>query len=463
MSVSFSPRSLRTACGLHYASLLFLLLATHAAIAAAPETHPIEGHTRSAPVLDRFPENTPTRTSGLGKAPASAVTLDEAIGLAVGRAPMLDARRAQVEAAEQESRRAGALPDPELFGGIDNLPVTGSEAFDFRADEMTMKRIGVRQAIPARAKREAARTLAARTVDEASARSDAEQLDVRRAVAEAWIDLWAAQRELGALEALRDEAALAAKLAKARVAGGMEPVTDALATESAVIELDNRIEAARAEQSVAQANLARWIGAEVLPVASESPDLAALPVPEARLLAAIDRTGPLLPSNAELETAAAAVDAARAEKRPDWSVGASYGQREGGRSDMFTIEVGIGLPLFTGNRQDRGVAAREADYQAALSTREDLRRQAAARIRAGIARWNGLKRQVALHEDALLPLARDRSATALAGYRAGGELQPWLNARRDELDAHLSHAEHLGELGRAWAALAYLLPTEAQP
>jgi hypothetical protein len=49
---------------------------------------------------------------------------------------------------------------------------------------------------------------------------------------------------------------------------------------------------------------------------------------------------------------------------------------------------------------------------------------------------------------------------ALAGYRAGGDLQPWLDARRDEMQAHLSHAQQLGELGRAWAALAYLLPEE---
>jgi outer membrane protein TolC len=130
---------------------------------------------------------------------------------------------------------------------------------------------------------------------------------------------------------------------------------------------------------------------------------------------------------------------------------------------MIMLEVGIGLPLFTRNRQDRGVAAREADYQAALAAREDLRREEAARIRAELARWQGLKRQVSLHEDALLPLARDRSATALASYRAGGPLQPWLDARRDELDVHLSHAEHLAELGRAWATLAFLLPSEVQP
>ena len=67
---------------------------------------------------------------------------------------------------------------------------------------------------------------------------------------------------------------------------------------------------------------------------------------------------------------------------------------------------------------------------------------------------------MSLYVDSLLPLARDRSAAALAGYRAGGELQPWINARRAEIEAHLSHAEHLGELGYAWAALAFLLPQE---
>ena len=40
-------------------------------------------------------------------------------------------------------------------------------------------------------------------------------------------------------------------------------------------------------------------------------------------------------------------------------------------------------------------------------------------------------------------------------------LQPWLDARRDELAVHLAHATHLGELGHAWAALAFLLPEDA--
>ncbi len=394
---------------------------------------------------------------------SSGLTLHDATRLAVARAPMLDARNAGVSAAREEAARAGALPDPMLMLGIDNLPVTGPDAFEFGPDEMTMKRVGVRQEVPARAKREAQRTLAARKVDEARALSAATELEVQRATGQAWVDVWAAQQELDALRALREQAVSAAELTKARLGGGTETAGDALATASAVLEVDNRIEAARATRESAQATLARWLGDDIADLSTDAPDFGFLRIPEARLLASIDRLGPLLPATAQVRAAEASIELARAEKKSDWSVGASYGQRERGRSDMLMVEIGFGLPLFTRNRQDRGVAAREADHQAAVATREDLRREAIARIRSELARWQGFKRQVALHEDSLLPLARDRSAAALAAYEAGGAVQSWLDAQRAELEVHLSHAERLGELGRAWVALAYLIPTEARP
>ncbi len=400
--------------------------------------------------------------SAAAAAESQGLTLDDATSLAVERAPMLDARNAGVSAAQEEAARAGALPDPMLMLGIDNLPVTGRDAFEFGPDDMTMKRVGLRQEIPARAKREARRTFAARKVDEAQALSAAARLDVVRATAQAWVDVWAAQRELEALRALREQAVSAADLARARVSGGTDAVGDALATQAAVLEVDNRIEAARATRESTHATLARWLGDDAADISIDAPDFGLLRIPEARLLASIDRLGPLLPATAQVRAAEASIELARAEKRSDWSVGASYGQRERGRSDMFMLEIGFALPLFTRDRQDRGVAAREADHEAAVATREDLRREAIARIRSELARWQGFKRQVALHEDSMLPLARDRSAAALAAYAAGGAVQSWLDAQRAELEVHLSHAEHLGGLGRAWVALAYLLPTETE-
>ena len=398
----------------------------------------------------------------LARAAEPPLTLAEAVRLAGMQAPRLKAQDAAVAAAEAEASRAGALPDPMLMVGIENLPVTGGDAFDPTVDDMTMKRIGVRQEFPAAAKRNAQRTLALRQVDEARAQAVAERLGVQRAAADAWIDAWAATHQVHALEQLREQARLAAKLARARAAGGSGSLADALAADAAGLELDNELEAARGRRDAALAALRRWVPGASVPSLADTPDFDSLPLSSAQVRTRLDDSAPLLGSSARVETAAAAVDASRAEKRLDWSLTAAYGQRDRDRSDMLSVEVGIALPLFQRTRQDRGVLAREAEYQQALALREDDRRALAAEIDAAFARWETLKRQVALHVQRLLPLARDRSAAALAFYRAGGELQPWLDAREAELDVHRSHAEHLGELGHAWAALAFLVP-EATP
>ena len=47
------------------------------------------------------------------------------------------ARRAAAESAEQAIAPAGALPDPQLVAGVDNLPVNGSDPFSLTHDFMT--------------------------------------------------------------------------------------------------------------------------------------------------------------------------------------------------------------------------------------------------------------------------------------------------------------------------------------
>ena len=120
----------------------------------------------------------------------------------------------------------------------------------------------------------------------------------------------------------------------------------------------------------------------------------------------------------------------------------------------------IGLPLFTRNRQDRGVAARRAELDALRSARADARLLQAQRVRTAFAEWSGLGSQVARYETRILPLAADRAQVALAAYSGGDPLQPWIEATDDELAAQLAHARLLAEWGRAWSVLAYLLPAE---
>jgi outer membrane protein TolC len=388
---------------------------------------------------------------------AQTLSLAEVVHRAGDQASRLQAQDAAVEAARQDAARSGALPDPMLEVGIENLPVTGADAFDTGAEDMTMKEIGLRQDIPSSAKRQARRLFADKRVEAAQADAIAERLRVQRAAAEAWIELWAVHQQQGVLARMREQAQVAAALAKARVRGGGSP-GDALAAESALLDFDSRLEVLRGNEAQAKSRLRRWVPSAVDPILAGEPDFSVLPVNRARMVERIDEMGPLLTARARVESAAAAVDVSRADKRPDWSVRASYGQRDRDRSDMLTLEFGVTLPLFGRNRQDRDVLARQAEYRQALALEEDDRRALAAELDAAFARWESLRRQVELHADRLLPLARDRSAVAMAAYRAGGALQPWLDARSAELEVHQAHAEHLSGLAQAWAALAFLLP-----
>lgn len=391
------------------------------------------------------------------------LTLDAAVALAVRDAPALAADAARLDAAQADAVRAGRLPDPELTFGISNLPVQGAGAYSVGADGMTMRTAGVSQRLPSRAARAAERALAQAGVDAADAERVAAGQDVRRAAAVAWIAQWAAERRRALLTELRDEAQTAVRASHARLAGGTGSAADALAARAELAALDNRIDAADADVAAAHVELARWLGAEAARPLADAPAFDALPHPPAQLLAQLDRQAPLLPWSAREREADAALQVARASKRPDWRVGASYGVRAAGLSDMVMLEVGVSLPLFGRNRQDRAISARYAERDAVQAEREDARRAQRAAVERALAGWQGWMSQVRRYREELLPLARDRTHAALAAYRGGATLQDWLDARRDEANVRIAYAEALEAWGRAWASLAYLLPQEDTP
>lgn len=390
---------------------------------------------------------------------AQPLTLDQAVRLGTQRAPLLDSRDAEIAASRDDAVRAGRLPDPVLSFGVANYPVSSPGAFSLRSDGMTMRTVGVMQAIPSRAARQAERTAAAAGVEAAQADRLALAKDVRQQVAEAWIETWVARQRLDLLHALQEESDLAVRMARARLRGGDGSAADALAARAERAALANRIDAATAELDRAQASLARWLP-EQQPDATlaDPPDFSMLPVPVLTLQREVDRQAPMQPWQAREQKAQAALDQAKASLHPDWSVSLMYGERAPRLSNMVTLQVGVSLPLFTRNRQDRAVSARQEARDAVQFAREDARRAQREAVARTAADWQGWNRQVARDREVLLPLARDRARVALAAYRGGGALQPWLDARRDDIQLLLDYTDALAAQARNWAALAYLLP-----
>lgn len=388
-----------------------------------------------------------------------ALSIERAMQLARADAPQLDADAARITAAREDARRAGELPDPTLMLGIDNLMVTGSNAWHLGADEMTMRRIGISQELPSRRKRDARTAQADARVAESEVARAAGTLAVERAAAAAWIQRWTAQTRLELLAELAAELDTAVALAEAQLRGGEGSSADALAARAARAEFANQLAVAEAEVTAARAGLARWVGPLAAAPLAAAPDFTQLRIPADRLRSALDQHAVLQLWDARERVAQSAVTLAQAGSRPDLRLGMGYGARSG-LGDMVSVELGIGLPLFARNRQDRDTAARRAERDAVIADHDAARRGQREALEQTLARWQANAEEIARYRATLLPLARDRVRVSLAAFGGGANVEPWLDARRDEVQLRLRYVETLNALAVRWATLATLLPGE---
>ena len=169
------------------------------------------------------------------------LTLQAAVDFALARAPQITAVQAASESAHALAESAGRLPDPQAIVGVDNLPVTGPDAYSTSRDFMTMRRIGVMQAFPAGAQRRSERTVAAAQITLADAELDATRYAVARATAEAWVRYATTTDSLERLRTLEEDMELGARAATAALKSGRASTSEALAADASVTGLKSRV------------------------------------------------------------------------------------------------------------------------------------------------------------------------------------------------------------------------------
>jgi hypothetical protein len=89
--------------------------------------------------------------------------------------------------------------------------------------------------------------------------------------------------------------------------------------------------------------------------------------------------------------------------------------------------------------------------------REDQRRAQREQLDQQLALWRSLLDESANFESSLLPLAREQVELVLAAYASGAALQPWIDARRTEINLRRRHLQVRRELGSTWLLLSTLL------
>jgi len=364
------------------------------------------------------------------------------------------ARREQAVAEE-------SLPDPRLKLGALNFP---TDSFSRSQEGMTQLAVGVQQAIPPgkTLKLRGQRVQLLAEVEEE--RAQALRLAVLRDARERFLDVYY-QVEAGHIV---DESRVLFRqlldITRAHYAAGRKNQQDVLRASVELGLLDDRRTRIRTAEERARAALAKLIGPAPAyrPVVREFPLLPVLPG-MADLEAAIGSHPALSAAISLVEAGQIAVDIERQRYKPGLMLDLTYANRAGynpdgsDRSDFLSAMVTLDLPLFTGNRQDRFVAGRQKEVEAARLNRDDVYLRLMRQLKADYAEWLRLDERVRLYRKTIVPEAEQNAEASLAAYQAGvTDFTGLMRARLTELDAHLTALRLRVDQAKAQARLIYL-------
>ncbi|WP_434033915.1 TolC family protein [Cupriavidus sp. a3] len=399
--------------------------------------------------------------------PTAALSLSEAVALASSRSTDAETSRSAVQSAIEMVVAGRQLPDPVLKVGVNNVPANGPDRFSLGTDSMTMRSISLMQEFTRSAKREARAQRFEAEASSAEAQRTAALATVQRGAATAWLDRWYAERANSVLTEQAQSIKLMVDAAQAAYRGNRGSRADIVAAELELRQLQDREDEARATLASARVMLRRWVGeAADLPLAEKRPGFEA-----PAWLNTLDADGVAqLPDVAAAEAQVGVAEAesrvARENKLPDVSVELMYSQRGPAYSNMVSLNVSLPLPWDQKQRQDRELAAKLAQADAARAQAEVVRRGLISQLRGKQAELALSQARLERYRSATVPLAKAQTEAALTAYRAGaGTLTAVADASRKALNISLERLKLEAATARLWADLTFLmpLPTAAQP
>ncbi len=387
-------------------------------------------------------------------AAAEPLSFDAALEIATRNSPEIAAQTATVAASQSASVSAGAMPDPKLIVGVENLPVTGEERGSLTRDFMTMRKLGFAQEVPNGAKRAARTAEGEATVARAEAERRVTILAVRRDTALAWLNRYYLERRGALFDELEHENQLFAQAVQAQFAGGRGVPADVLGPKQEAAEIADRRDELAGQMAKAISALKRWVGASADErLGSEAPALA---LDVEHLRGHIHDHAELALFVPMTQMAQAEVHEAEAMKRPDWGVELTYGRRGSAFSDMVSLQFTVDLPVFSKTRQDPQIVAKRLELSRVEAQREAMFRDHTQEVDAGLAEYAVSSRQLARLREVHLPLARQKVDYQFASYGAGkADLTAVLSARRELIDVRFKEIELESERAAIGAKLYF--------
>lgn len=386
--------------------------------------------------------------------------LDQAIGETLAGHPALAQKRAQAEAMATQPDQAGSLPDPRLSLNLLNLPV---DSFALSQEPMTQLQLGISQALPYPGKLALRRSSAEARSRAAALAVDELRLQLTQQVRGAWWQLAYLDRALLIVERNRVLLRQFVAVAQTKYTVGDGLQQDVLLAQlelSRLREQELELQGKRRHAEVALNRLMSRPEQQAISL-PEVIDEGLPEIPPEAGLQALALEQPLLNRRQqELAAAHQQLALARKDTRPDFTLGASYGLRQGNnadgseRADFASVTLSVNLPLYADSKQRRAIDQRNSELLANRFALQDARAQVAAEVAQAHSDYLSAREQTALYKGGIIPQARQAVASMLAGYRANKV--DFLKLIQTQITLHKYETQYWRSLSEARQALARL-------
>jgi cobalt-zinc-cadmium efflux system outer membrane protein len=344
-----------------------------------------------------------------------ALTLDEAIRLALESSPLLEAAGGRIEAAAGRAYQAKQWTNPQLQLNADEWPVSGGRGFS-----EAIQTIGIVQTLPFPGKKSLDKRIGGAGVKVSEAELALRRTEVVRDVKAAFSRVLAFERLVEVATQLVAVAQSSATTARKRVEAGAAPDQEQLRAEVQLVQAQSELRDFQRELETARQALVTILGRPELRGSRISGTL-----PERPRTALLDRAPeeflPRHPSAAAAEALVAKAELesrrARLDSYPDVAVGLSGGKI--GETDQSIIQLGFSLPIPVFDRSKGRQQEARANVTVAQAELRTVQQQLLRDWFTALERYRTAAEQVASYRDAALPKANEALRLVQRGFEEG--------------------------------------------
>ena len=372
------------------------------------------------------------------------LTLEQAEKIALVDEPGIISQQWQMQSLSAQSIADGQLKDPKLQLGLNNMP---TDSFEFDQENMTQFKVGITQQFPSgnslNIKQQKTKKQAELFLSKISDR----KLSIIKEVRLTYFEIYYWEKAKKTIKQNKRLFSQLVNIVQSMFSVGRNNQQDLIRAQIELSRLDDRIIKITQKINTRRSKLSRWIGAK------NSSHALTEQLPELVIPAISDDFETLsqhffshpkiLEIDKQLEISRKDIELMKESYKPGWALNVSYGYRDNmpngnKRSDFLSAGVSIDLPLFTANRQDKRLLAKERSYQSLKDKRVEMLRKLVADLQQEVANEEQLKKRHTLYNNLLLPQTKQQTQASLLAYQSDrGNFADVMRAYIDDLNVKL--------------------------